>query len=91
MPSDLEQYFNKDRADATYVVMIDWDRYDLDLLPQYDGRSIDAIRVVFPHGKYKEGILVGKKIMKKGYKVFFQDSKYFRCIQMRNLKNWQTK
>lgn len=72
IPSDLEQYFNKDRADATYVVMIDWDRYDLDLLPQYDGRSIDAIRVVFPHGKYKEGILVGKKIMKKGYKVFFQ-------------------
>ena len=33
---------------------------------------LDAIRVVFPHGKHAEGIAVGKKLMAKGYKVFFQ-------------------
>ena len=72
MPEDLEQYVQKRREDTTYVAMIDWDRYDLQYLPQRDGKSLDAIRVVFPHGKHKEGIAVGKKIAKKGYQVFFQ-------------------
>ena len=72
VPEDLEQYVQKRREDTTYVAMIDWDRYDLQYLPQRDGKSLDAIRVVFPHGKHKEGIAVGKKIAKKGYQVFFQ-------------------
>ena len=72
VPSDLEQYFLKKSPAATYVVMIDWDRYNTDNLPPYDGKSIDAVRVVFPHGKHREGIEVGKKIRAKGYKVFFQ-------------------
>lgn len=71
-PSDLESYLKKDRAQAVYVVMIDWDRYDLDLLPVCDGKSVDAIRVVFPHEHFKEGIAVGRQIMQKGYKVFYQ-------------------
>lgn len=71
-PSDLNYYLDNKRDSSLYVVMIDWDRYDLDNLPEYDGKSIDAIRVVFPHGKHREGIQVGKEIIKKGYKVFFQ-------------------
>jgi 4-hydroxy 2-oxovalerate aldolase len=72
VPSDLQEYMQKRSTRATYVVMIDWDRYDLDYLPLCDGKSIDAIRVVFPYGKHREGIAVGKEISKKGYKVFFQ-------------------
>lgn len=72
VPGDLKQYFDKRRSDATYVVMIDWDRYNLDNLPDCDGESIDAIRVVFPHAKFKEGLEVGKQILAKGYKVFYQ-------------------
>lgn len=71
-PEDIEQYMLDKKSNVTYVVMIDWDRYDLDYLPEYDGKTIDAVRVVFPHGKYKEGIAVGKEINKKGYKVFYQ-------------------
>lgn len=71
-PADLEPYILKRSERAVYVAMIDWDRYDLDYLPQCDGKTLDAIRVVFPYGKYKEGISVGKKIAEKGYKVFFQ-------------------
>ena len=71
VPSDIERYFDK-KDDVTYCAMIDWDRYDVDKLPEYDGKSIDAIRVVFPHGKHKEGIAVGQKIREKGYKVLFQ-------------------
>ena len=72
VPSDIEQYLVDKKPNITYVVMIDWDRYDTDRLPDYDGKSIDAIRVVFPHGRHKEGIEVGRKIREKGYKVFFQ-------------------
>ncbi len=72
VPSDLEQYLIDKQKDITYVAMIDWDRYDTSALPPYDGKSIDAIRVVFPHGKHREGMEVGKKIREKGYKVYLQ-------------------
>lgn len=72
VPSDLEQYFSQKNSHTTYVAMIDWDRYNLDNLPIYDGKSIDAIRVVFPQTKFREGIALGKYIEKKGYKVYFQ-------------------
>lgn len=72
VPSDLEQYLVEKNPNSTYVVMIDWDRYDLTQLPQNDGKSIDAIRVVFPQAKFREGIALGKIIKEKGYKVYFQ-------------------
>lgn len=72
VPGDFEQYLTKKNPVQTYTVMIDWDRYDLDYLPEYDGKSIDAIRVVFPHGRHNEGTEVGRKIKEKGYQVFFQ-------------------
>lgn len=72
VPSDLEPYLLKKNTRSTYVAMIDWDRYELDYLPECDGKTLDAIRVVFPYGKHREGIAVGEEILKKGYKVFFQ-------------------
>ena len=72
VPSDFEQYLFEKRNDVVYVAMIDWDRYNLDFLPEYDGKSIDAIRVVFPYGKHKEAIKIGEQIEEKGYKVYFQ-------------------
>ncbi len=72
VPSDFEPYLVNRNDNLTYAAMIDWDRYDLSYLPECDGKSIDAIRVVFPHGKHKEGIEIGRKIKEKGYKVFFQ-------------------
>lgn len=72
VPADLEPYLSTKKGSVTYTVMIDWDRYDLDYLSPCDGRSIDAIRVVFPRGKHREGVEVGQKIAAKGYQVFFQ-------------------
>ena len=73
VPSDIEPYLIERKDDVTYVTMIDWDRYDVDgTLPEFYGKSIDAIRVVFPRGKHRQGIEVGKKIREKGYKVYFQ-------------------
>lgn len=72
VPSDMEQYLLARDPGVTYVAMIDWDRYDTDHLPEFDGNSIDAVRVVFPHGKHREGVEVGRRIREKGYQVFFQ-------------------
>ncbi len=72
VPSDVEQYLSGKSIHSTYVAMIDWDRYDLNNLPEYDGKSIDAIRVVFPQNKFREGVALGKTISDKGYKVYFQ-------------------
>ncbi len=72
VPSDVVQYISKRKPNFMYVAMIDWDRYDLSNLPECDGNSIDAIRVVFPYNKFREGINVGKEVLKKGYTLFFQ-------------------
>lgn len=72
VPSDLKEYLLKKSDRIIYVAMIDWDKYDPDYLPEYDGKTFDAIRVVFPYGKQREGIAVGEKIAKKGYKIFYQ-------------------
>lgn len=71
-PDDLLEYIEQKNSETTYVAMIDWDRYDLKFLPECDGKTLDAIRVVFPVDKYKEGIEVGRQIREKGYRIFFQ-------------------
>lgn len=72
VPSDIVPYMPDRDERCTYVAMIDWDRYDLNNLPINDGKSIDAIRVVFPHNHFEEGIALGKIIKGKGYHVYFQ-------------------
>lgn len=72
IPSDLEPYIIEKQKDCLYCVMIDWDRYNVEHLPYCDGRSVDAIRVVFPYGKCREAVQVGKRVREKGYEVFFQ-------------------
>ena len=72
VPDDLIPYIENKDPNVTYVAMIDFDRYNLDNLPVNNSKSIDAIRVVFPRGKAKEGLEVAKKIREKGYRIFCQ-------------------
>ena len=72
IPSDLKPYILKKDQSVTYVAMIDFDRYDLNSLPQNDNSALDAIRVVFPKGKATEGANVARKIREKGYHIFCQ-------------------
>lgn len=73
VPEDLEQYLLAPKdPNATYVAMIDYNRYDINTLTPYTGRSIDAIRVVFPRGKEDEGLALADPIREKGYKVYLQ-------------------
>ncbi|MCI6998420.1 MAG: aldolase catalytic domain-containing protein [Eubacterium sp.] len=72
IPDDLNTIIGKKTGNVTYVVMIDWNRYDLSQLPERSGDTIDAIRVVFPKDKYVEGIAVAREIKEKGYDVYLQ-------------------
>ena len=53
IPYDLETYLVPKSQQATYVAMIDWNMYDLTQLSICDHKSFDAIRVVFPHDKFR--------------------------------------
>ena len=71
-PEDLKPYIIEKKPSVVYVAMIDFDRYDTSALPYCDGKTIDAVRVVFPKGKHTEGFAVAEKIRQKGYKIFIQ-------------------
>ena len=65
-------FLPEDRKDATILAMADVLQFKPEDLTPYDGRSIDAIRVVFPRGKASEGLEVARKIREKGYRIFCQ-------------------
>lgn len=74
VPSDLCKYLDEKEKDKNiiYAAMIDWDRYDFKDLKDNDGKGIDLFRVVFPKGKVKNAVEVGKKVLAKGYRLYFQ-------------------
>ncbi len=72
VPQDMKKYIIEKSPYSIYTVMIDWDRYDLSNLPQCDGETVDAIRIVFPKNKFKEAIPLGNIVKEKGYRLFFQ-------------------
>lgn len=62
-----------------FLAMIDYGRYDIKNLKNYDGASIDSIRVVFPKEKFEEAIKFSKQIKEKGYKL---------CLQAANTQSY---
>ncbi len=72
LPQDAAPYMVDRQDGIEYVAMIDWDRYDVDNLPPCDSKSVNAVRVVFPHGKHREGIAVAERVREKGYRIFLQ-------------------
>lgn len=73
IPDDIKPYLQAEKSKfTTYVAMIDYNRYDVKQLPVCNGQTIDAIRIVFPRDKVKEGLALVEPIRQKGYKVFLQ-------------------
>lgn len=72
VPSDMREYLDEKNGSVTYVAMIDYNRYDVSRLPECDGSTIDAIRVVFPKDHMKDGMALAEPIRKKGYRLFYQ-------------------
>lgn len=72
VPEDAGSYIQSKNEECTYVAMIDWDRYDDSVLPVNDKSTLDAIRVVFPHGKVRPALEIAGRIRSKGYDIYLQ-------------------
>lgn len=81
------------KPDVMYVGMIDMSNpIPVDRIGEYDGSSIDGIRVIFKKNKYKEAFAYCKKIKKLGYKLFvnfvntdvYTDKEFIEGIELFN-------
>ena len=69
---DIEPYLLNKKADVMYVALVDYGRFDLSNLSDYDGRTIDAIRICFKHNEIEDVLDYASQIRAKGYKVCIQ-------------------
>lgn len=58
------------RGNVMFTAMALHNKYDIDKLEPYDGKTIDAIRVTFHDYDIDQGLLFVEKAKDKGYKVF---------------------
>lgn len=70
-PSYLEKYIHK-KDGTVYAALLDYNRYDVDKLELYNGKSIDLIRISFFEKDICNVKPFIKKVMDKGYKVSIQ-------------------
>lgn len=70
---EIEPYLQNKKAGTLYVALVDYGRYDLKYLSDYDGKSIDGIRICFKKDERFKVFEYAKAIKDKGYKVFFQN------------------
>ncbi|WP_158095081.1 aldolase catalytic domain-containing protein [Gottfriedia luciferensis] len=70
----IKELIEPKNKNITYVAMIDQPFISIDKIKEYDGTSIDGIRLTF-HDNAKEiaeALEYGKRLIEKGYKVFIQ-------------------
>ena len=67
-----QNFLKSKKRDITYVAMIDYGKFDIDLLEPYDGNGIDGIRMAFHKKNRFEMLELGRKIIEKGYQFFIQ-------------------
>jgi 4-hydroxy 2-oxovalerate aldolase len=86
---DISLYLQNKKTNKIYTALVDYGRYDLKYLSDYDGTSIDGIRICFKRGQQKEVIGYAQKIKQKGYKVFIQhvDSLDYTDIELLEFLN----
>ena len=68
----IVEFLPEDREGKLYVAMMNYGEYNLADLPEYDGTSIDGIRVAFHKKNWKDALEICRKIKDKGYLVFVQ-------------------
>lgn len=68
----IAELLPSDHRNTMYVAMACYGEYDISQLSDYDGKSIDGIRVTFHYNEVGEALEYCKAIIAKGYKVFVQ-------------------
>ena len=69
---EIKSFIPQNRKNSMYVAMACYGEYDLNKLSNYDGTSIDGIRVTFHYNEIDEALNYCRKIQEKGYKIFVQ-------------------
>lgn len=62
----------EDRKGKLFVALMDYGKYDVDTLPEYDGTALDGIRIAFHKKDRINAMETCKKIIEKGYKLCVQ-------------------
>ena len=62
----------QNRGGKLFVVLADYGKFDPKKLPDYNGASVDGIRVAFHKKDMSGGLEACQKVKEKGYKVFVQ-------------------
>lgn len=68
----VARFIPSNREGKLFIAMINYGEFDIEDIPEYDGSSIEGIRVTFHKKEREEGLEFCKQIKKKGYKVFVQ-------------------
>lgn len=87
-----ENFLKNKKSNTTYVVMMDYGKFDVDHLQPNTENGIDGIRVAFHKKNRYDIISIGRKIIEKGYKLYIQpmitlrysDSELLELISMVN-------
>lgn len=69
---EVARIIPQDRGGKLFVAMMNYGEFEVENLPQYDGSSIDGIRVAYHKKNRYEALELCKKIKEKGYLVFIQ-------------------
>lgn len=69
---EVSRMIPQNRQGKEFVCMVNYGEYNLEDIPEYDGTSIDGLRVAFHKKDMIEALKFAKGIKKKGYKVFIQ-------------------
>lgn len=66
------QFIPANREGKIFVAMINFGEFTIEDIPNYDGTSVDGIRVCFKKKERVEALEYSRRIKEKGYKVFIQ-------------------
>ena len=69
---DIRPYLSHKKEGVLYTALVDYGRYDLSALSEYDGTSVDAIRVCFKHHELHAVLDYARQIRDKGYQISIQ-------------------
>lgn len=68
----IEEFIPKQRNNSMFLAMADVLQFSPENITDYDGRSVDGIRVVFYKHQVEEALCLGKAVIERGYKLFMQ-------------------
>lgn len=69
---EIRNVIGEKNPNLLYVAMIQYGRISNEEILEYDGTSIDGIRLTFHEHEIDLAFILGRQLMDKGYKVFMQ-------------------